>query len=150
MKTAWIQCKHKGYVLNIIVPATSNKYKFHRGRPNLIKVKEDIEFFEKNDYYEEVKSPNVVTDKVEKVEEKLDEEVPEGEAPKNPDVESVPDDSTGQDSDDEPELKKYSKKELKKMKKSKLIEVLSKLTTKECPNKLVDARKLILELQGSK
>lgn len=70
----WILCKHKGYVLNVIVEKTSNKYKFYNGRPLLIKDKTDIEYFLNHDNYVESESPKVMTDKLTEIEAEVVEE----------------------------------------------------------------------------
>lgn len=133
----WILCKHKGYVINIIAPKTSNKYRFHIKRPLLIKNKEDIEYFLSQDYFVESKAPIVKTDKLEP------EEVTDSET--NDDTTA---DSTGDANQDN---KIYSKEELKDLKKSELRAVFKdKLPEKDCPTKSENIIKSILEAQGAK
>ena len=148
----WIQCKHKGYVLNIIVPATSNKYKFHFGRPNLVKNDEDIKYFLDDGNYEEVKAPKVVHPKVEKIDtpspaQSEENKVPEEVKPTSGEEEH-PDES--QDDPEKSEKKIYSKNELKKLDKGKLREILATLTTKDSPKQKANVINLIIECQGSK
>lgn len=136
----WILCKHKGYVLNVIVPETSNKYRFHLERPLLIKNKEDIEYFLSEDNYVEVEAPEVITDKLEVPKESGQHETPQKEPEEKDEVYGEPILTSG-----------VREKDLRKLTKSKLRKILKELAPeKDSPVKKENIINLILELQESK
>jgi len=140
MKNKWMLCKHKGYSFTITIPKTSNKYRFYNGRPLLIKNEDDLKYFLGNDYFEETSDVPMVdttsaADRFKEKEVEIEEALAEEE-----DVDLA--------SDEEAETKslQHSKKELKKMKKSELREILGLLAPgRDSPARKENIVNLILE-----
>ena len=127
-------CNADAPTLSISVPKTEHHYLFYRNQPYLVKFDLDIEFFDEDLRFDRV------------------DDVPESEEPK----EEIAEDATGQNSDSVPEEKEksvperppYSKKELQKMRKSDVREILKELAPeKSCPVIKSNIINLILEVQ---
>lgn len=103
----------------IIVPTTENKFRFYKGRPELIKNPKDIKFFNEHSFFKKVEK--IKEEKVELKVEKIDK-------PKE-NVDFIP----------------YDKEALESMKKSELKKILEEVKPgRSCPVKRENIIKEIL------
>lgn len=147
-------CRHDAESYKIINPKTENRYRFYRGQPYLVKIKEDIEFLDSHDLFLRVFDEVNEKEIKKQVKRDLKEEAKEAESE---DVEGeevlesedIVEETAGEDSESEPEEKvdKYSKAQLRKMNKSEVRAILKLLSDKDCPVRKNNIINLILEVQ---
>ena len=150
-------CRHDAESYKIINPKTENRYRFWRGQPYLVKIKEDIEFLDSHDLF--IRVFDEVNEKEIKKQVKRDlkeeKEAARTEQPQE-DVKGAKANVDGKDMvyngkkwvEVKPEkVDKYSKAQLRKMKKSEVRTILKLLSDKDCPVRKNNIINLILEVQ---
>ncbi len=153
-------CNADAPTLSISVPKTEHHYLFYRDQPYLVKFDLDIEFLDKDLRFDRV--DDTPEENVESSDANEKEESP-GDATQEETIKSVSEkkesnyemtdfEMTGKDSAKATfTLKKFSKKELQKMRKSDVRDILKKLDPeKSCPVRKENIIKAVLEAQKPK
>ena len=130
-------CIASADTFRISVPKTEHHYLFYRGQPYLVKFNLDIEFFDEH----------LKFDRVDKVED--EETTTDFESETKTDASAIVEDVKSETTTDE--RPPYDKKELQKMRKSDVREILKKLNPeKSCPIRKENIIKEVLKAQRSK
>ena len=125
-------CRSRSDSYSIVVEKTQNHYRFWKGQNYLVKIEEDIEFFDDHELF--LRTIDEADEK--DIKNKLEKEVKEKQAASKKQVKG-----------DLKKAKGYSQKDLQKMEKSELRATLKLLSNKDCPVKKNNIINLILEVQ---
>ena len=142
-------CKADAVTLRISVPKTEHHYLFYRNQPYLVKFDLDIEFFDEHLMFDRIVESEQPVSPSESAEDIVDtvENTPE-ENVENPDANGE-EESPGEATQEE--RLSYSRKELKKMRKSDIRDILKKLAPeKSSPVRKENIIKEVLKAQESK
>lgn len=152
-------CNADAVTLRVSVPKTENHYLFYKGQAYLVKYDEDIEFFDDDlrfDRVDESKQPTSPEESAEDIVEAVDTPEENIESSEANEKEESPGGATQEDSDSVPkekdsvpERQPYSKKELQKMRKTDVQDILKKLAPeKSNPVRKENIINAVLEAQG--